>query len=89
MLSDQMLTSRLFQAANGTNGTNGTKASDAPVKDTFTVAFESNSVWRRDLSRLHPELFAKLGKGQSPEILWIGCADSRCPETTILGKHPP
>lgn len=57
-------------------------------KDTFSVAFESNSKWRRNLSELHPDLFAKLGKGQAPEILWIGCADSRCPETTILGLQP-
>lgn len=57
-------------------------------KDTYSVAFESNSKWRRNLSELHPDLFAKLGKGQAPEILWIGCADSRCPETTILGLQP-
>lgn len=57
-------------------------------KDTFTVAFESNSHWRRNLAELKPELFKKLGQGQSPEILWIGCADSRCPETTILGLQP-
>lgn len=35
-----------------------------------------------------PALFERLSKGQSPEILWIGCADSRCPETTILGLNP-
>lgn len=62
-------------------------ASKSPT-DTFAVAFEANSKWRRNLAELKPELFAKLGKGQSPEILWIGCADSRCPETTILGLQP-
>lgn len=56
--------------------------------DSFSVAFELNSKWRRNLAELKPELFEKLGKGQSPEILWIGCADSRCPETTILGLQP-
>lgn len=40
------------------------------------------------MSESHPALFEKLGQGQSPQILWIGCADSRCPETTILGLQP-
>jgi len=35
-----------------------------------------------------PALFERLSKGQSPQILWIGCADSRCPEATILGLNP-
>ena len=63
------------------------KGSTTP-KDTYNVAFDGNSEWRRSLKDLHPDLFEKLGKGQSPEILWIGCADSRCPETTILGLQP-
>lgn len=56
--------------------------------DAFSRAFNSNSEWRRSLAETHPALFEQLGKGQSPQILWIGCADSRCPETTILGLQP-
>ncbi|KAF2025853.1 carbonic anhydrase [Setomelanomma holmii] len=35
-----------------------------------------------------PNAFAELAKGQAPEILWIGCADSRVPETTVCNCRP-
>jgi carbonic anhydrase len=60
----------------------------ASNEDAYTKAFNNNSTWRRSLAETEPELFEKLGKGQAPQILWIGCADSRCPETTILGLQP-
>jgi carbonic anhydrase len=56
--------------------------------DAYAKAFNNNSLWRRSLAETNPELFESMGKGQSPQILWIGCADSRCPETTILGLNP-
>jgi carbonic anhydrase len=34
-----------------------------------------------------PEYFKKLGKGQSPEYLWIGCSDSRVPANEITGTE--
>lgn len=57
-------------------------------EDAYAKAFNNNSLWRRSLAEAEPELFEQLGQGQSPQILWIGCADSRCPETTILGLQP-
>lgn len=57
-------------------------------KDDFEYALKSNESWANYKSHQNPGLFEKLANGQSPKILWIGCSDSRVPETTILGLHP-
>ena len=56
--------------------------------DAYNQVFNTNTKWRGSIAEKDPALFERLGKGQSPQILWIGCADSRCPETTILGLNP-
>jgi carbonic anhydrase len=57
--------------------------------DTYTTALgSSNGTWRTNLQKTNPDLFTRLAAGQSPQILWVGCSDSRCPETTILGLQP-
>ncbi|KAF9887980.1 hypothetical protein FE257_009369 [Aspergillus nanangensis] len=56
--------------------------------DRFTAALERNKEWAAKVSKEQPELFPKLATGQQPEILWIGCSDSRCPETSLLGLNP-
>jgi carbonic anhydrase len=37
---------------------------------------------------LYKSLIQKLSKGQSPPLLWIGCADSRVPANEIIGAQP-
>ncbi|KAI9758838.1 MAG: hypothetical protein M4579_002784 [Chaenotheca gracillima] len=58
------------------------------TNDAFHEALEKNNVWAKETAEKHPDLFPALAKGQKPPILWIGCADSRCPETTLLGLQP-
>ncbi|OJJ49459.1 hypothetical protein ASPZODRAFT_150344 [Penicilliopsis zonata CBS 506.65] len=53
----------------------------------LTRALE-NKAWATRTQQEQPELFTTLATGQQPEILWIGCSDSRCPETTLLGLKP-
>ncbi|KAL9099076.1 MAG: hypothetical protein Q9163_005367 [Psora crenata] len=52
------------------------------------MALHSNKTWAEQTSTTKPDLFPTLAAGQKPEILWLGCSDSRCPETTILGLQP-
>lgn len=35
-----------------------------------------------------PDLFEELPQGQSPDVLWIGCADSRVPPSQIVDCEP-
>lgn len=56
--------------------------------DRFNLALQKNKEWADKVSKEQPDLFPRLAVGQSPEILWIGCSDSRCPETSLLGLNP-
>lgn len=50
--------------------------------------FDSNREWAERISREHPGFFEQLSKRQSPEYLWIGCADSRVPASEIVNLPP-
>ncbi len=47
-----------------------------------------NIVWARETERVAPQLLERMGQGQSPKILWIGCSDSRVPIETITRSNP-
>ena len=47
--------------------------------------FEKNRAWAADMTRQDPDFFRRLAAQQSPEYLWIGCADSRVPANQIVG----
>ncbi len=49
---------------------------------------DKNRAWARDIEDEHPGFFEKLSRQQSPEYLWIGCADSRVPANEIVGLLP-
>ncbi len=48
----------------------------------------NNKKWAEETNRNSPGFFDKLAKQQHPEMLWIGCADSRVPANTIAGVMP-
>jgi len=50
--------------------------------------FDSNRRWAAETERRTPGFFTKLLAQQSPQYLWIGCADSRVPANEILGLLP-
>jgi carbonic anhydrase len=50
--------------------------------------FENNRVWAEKNKREDPDYFERLSQTQTPEYLWIGCADSRVPANEIVGLGP-
>lgn len=50
--------------------------------------FEKNKAWADNMRATQPDFFTKLLQQQSPEYLWIGCADSRVPANEIVGLLP-
>lgn len=54
----------------------------------FEKILQGNREWVDFVSKEESGRFQQLSKGQSPEVLWIGCADSRVPANEITGKKP-
>ena len=49
---------------------------------------DNNRNWSRRKTEVDPDFFKRLENQQSPEYLWIGCADSRVPANEIVGLDP-
>ncbi len=52
--------------------------------DKITTIFENNKMWAKKVLDTDPQFFHKMSQVQNPEILWIGCADSRVPANQII-----
>jgi len=57
-------------------------------KESYNSLLSGNRAWVDKRLKEDPDYFKKLSKGQSPEVLWIGCSDSRVPanEVTIPNR---
>ncbi|KAG9308662.1 carbonic anhydrase [Chiua virens] len=74
-----------------------------PPRSPVHVLLDDNAQWAHALDDAEPGFFARSALGQSPkvslivpqrphadipQVLWIGCADSRVPESVITGARP-
>lgn len=50
--------------------------------------FENNERWIQAKTQDDPAYFAKLEKGQKPNVLYIGCSDSRVTAEELMGMQP-
>lgn len=51
----------------------------------YNQLLENNKKWAQDKIKNNPNFFSDLAKGQTPPVLWIGCADSRVPANEVIG----
>lgn len=54
----------------------------------YKQVFENNKKWVESKLAEDAGFFNKLAKEQTPEFLYIGCADSRVPANEIMGLEP-
>jgi carbonic anhydrase len=50
--------------------------------------FEKNARWAEGMEKRSPGFFTSLLTQQTPQYLWIGCADSRVPANELVGLLP-
>ena len=50
--------------------------------------FDNNKKWIAEKLAVNPDYFETLSKGQNPEILYIGCSDSRVTAEDLMGVEP-
>ena len=58
------------------------------METTLDHLFKNNLDWSNSIKEEDPEFFETLSKQQAPEILWIGCSDSRVPANEIIALPP-
>jgi carbonic anhydrase len=50
--------------------------------------FKRNQSWAGERVAADPGYFSRLANIQQPDLLWIGCSDSRVPANQIVGLEP-
>lgn len=50
--------------------------------------FQKNREWAACINQQNPDFFATLAAQQTPDYMWIGCADSRVSASELLGLMP-
>lgn len=64
------------------------KKPNGQFKKNYEQLFVNNKKWVEDKLKSDPGYFKKMAEGQSPKFLFIGCSDSRVPESEITGTDP-
>lgn len=56
--------------------------------DIFDRMLLDNKAWAAEMTELTPTYFKRLSQVQSPQVLWLGCSDSRVPSEIVVNADP-
>ncbi len=70
------------QENNGSSALNGNKIQDHQRRS-YAELIQGNLDWVKAEKDADPDFFTNLAKSQNPDVLWIGCADSRVPANQV------
>ena len=56
--------------------------------DTWQRLLLGNRAWVQERLQSDPTYFNRLAAPQTPDVLWIGCSDSRVPPDEVTGTDP-
>ncbi len=54
----------------------------------YDELLQGNRDWVKNETEKDPDYFNKLAAGQEPDVLWIGCSDSRVPANEVTNTKP-
>ncbi|THH27234.1 hypothetical protein EUX98_g6960 [Antrodiella citrinella] len=57
-------------------------------QDSLDFLLTNNKAWAAEVESKHPGFFNQSAEGQHPKALWLGCSDSRVPESVITNVLP-
>ncbi|KDQ11244.1 hypothetical protein BOTBODRAFT_35545 [Botryobasidium botryosum FD-172 SS1] len=61
----------------------------AETHEIVDTLLKSNEIWAASVAQKDPNFFKKsAAEDQTPKILWLGCSDSRVPESVLLSAKP-
>ncbi|KAH9168078.1 carbonic anhydrase [Lactarius sanguifluus] len=55
---------------------------------TLAKIFSANAQWAKAVNNVDSDFFRLSAKGQTPKMLWLGCSDSRVPESVLTASRP-
>lgn len=67
---------------------NGRGAGHVNKDDLYARLFENNKIWVGKKTKEDPGYFERTAQSQNPDILYIGCSDSRVNPYDIMGLEP-